>query len=497
MLQRLLVATCLCSVPGCAPVSNEQPAQAASAEVQPEAEPLVLSTTEAPPPDEALSLVGEAFGDFDAMVERRVVRALVTFSLTNYFLDGPTQRGITYEALKAFEKEINDELGTGHLKVHVVIFPVARDQLIPLLREGKGDIAAANLTITPERGELVDFSTPAYSGVNELVVTGPASPEIATLDDLSGKEVHVRVSSSYYETLVEFNGRLREMKREEIQIVPADEHFEDEDLLQMVDAGLLPAIVVDSHKARFWEQIFENVEVRSDLAVRTGGEIARAFRKNSPELAKVVNAFIAKNRKGTLLGNILLKRYLQNTKWVEKALSGEGIEKFSATIDFFKTYGKQYDFDWLMLAALGYQESGLDQSVRSGAGAVGIMQVLPSTARDPNVGIPNIEEIEANIHAGTKYLRFLLDRYFGDAPMSDTEKVLFTFASYNAGPARVRGLRRKAEAAGLDPNLWFDNVEVIAAREIGRETVQYVSNIYKYYIAYKLIAAQKGQRPRV
>ena len=306
----------------------------------------------------------------------------------------------------------------------------------------------------------------------------------------------MRVSSSYYETLVELNGRLREMDREEIRIVPADEHFEDEDLLEMVDAGLLPAIVVDSHKARFWEQIFENVDVRSDLAIRTGGEIAWAFRKNSPELAKVVNAFIVKNRQGTLLGNILLKRYLQSTKWVEKALSGEGIEKFRATIDFFKTYGEQYDFDWLMLAALGYQESGLDQSVRSGAGAIGVMQVLPSTARDPNVGIPNIEEIEANIHAGTKYLRFLLDRYFGDAPMSDVEKVLFTFASYNAGPARIRGLRRKAEAAGLDPNLWFDNVEVIAAREIGRETVQYVSNIYKYYLAYKLLATQKGPRPR-
>jgi membrane-bound lytic murein transglycosylase MltF len=242
--------------------------------------------------------------------------ALVMFSLTDYFLHGPTQRGITYEALRAFEQEINDQLGTGNYKVHVVISPVARNQLIPLLLAGKGDIAAANLTITPDRRELVDFSLPGYSGVEELVVTVPAVPEISALDDLSGMEVHVRVSSSYYETIVKLNKRLRETDRKEVRIVPADEHFEDEDLLQMVDAEILPAIVVDSHMAPFWEQNFENVKVRSDLAIRTGGEVTWAFRKNSSVLAKVVNAFIVKNRQETLLGNPLLKRYLHSTKWV-------------------------------------------------------------------------------------------------------------------------------------------------------------------------------------
>ena len=170
------------------------------------------------------------------------------------------------------------------------------------------------------------------------------------------------------------------------------------------------------------------------------------------------------------------------------------IAKFNATIDLFRSYGEQYDFDHLMLAALGYQESRLDQSVRSGAGAIGVMPLLTSTASDPNVGIANIEELEPNIHAGTKYLRFLRDRYFKDEAMGEVQKTLFTFASYNAGPARVRGLRRKAEAAGLDPNIWFDNVEVIASREIGRETVQYVSNIYKYYIAYRQVETQRQRK---
>jgi membrane-bound lytic murein transglycosylase MltF len=136
--------------------------------------------------------------------------------------------------------------------------------------------------------------------------------------------------------------------------------------------------------------------------------------------------------------------------------------------------------------AQGYQESRLDQSTRSSAGAVGVMQLLPSTASDKNVGITEIENIENNIHAGAKYMRFIRDRYFSDSNMSPTDQTMFSFAAYNAGPARVTKLRKEAAELGLDPDVWFQNVEVIAAKRIGRETVQYVSNIYKYWVAYKL-----------
>ena len=141
-----------------------------------------------------------------------------------------------------------------------------------------------------------------------------------------------------------------------------------------------------------------------------------------------------------------------------------------------------------MLAALGYQESQLNQNLKSDAGAVGVMQILPSTAKDKNVGIPNISELDPNIHAGTKYLRFMTDYYFAEDPGLDRfNRTLFAFASYNAGPARVAKLREEAAQMGLDPNKWFRNVEVVAAKRIGRETVQYVSNIFKYYVAYKLL----------
>jgi membrane-bound lytic murein transglycosylase MltF len=181
---------------------------------------------------------------------------------------------------------------------------------------------------------------------------------------------------------------------------------------------------------------------------------------------------------------------------VRNALAGDDRARFERFVGLFQNYGERYDFDHLMLTALAYQESRLDQSVRSAAGAVGVMQILPATAADPNVGIPDIDDVESNIHAGTKYLRFLRDRYFSDSEIDPINQTLLSFAAYNAGPAKVRRLRAEAEAAGLDPNAWFGNVEVVAARRIGRETVQYVSNIAKYYVAYRGVAAAQRRKGR-
>jgi len=444
-----------------------------------------------------LDLDREHLGDLDALAERNVIRALVTYSKTNYFLDGATQRGATYEGLQEFRAFVNEQLGRKTLKVDVVIIPVTRDELIPALTQGLGDIAAANLTITPERLEEVDFSQPFASGVRELVITGPAGPELSSLDDLAGAEVHVRRSSSYWESLETLNADLLQRGLEPVQMVPAEEFLEDEDLLEMVNAGLIPTVIVDSHKASLWQQVFDRIVVHEDLAVRTGGQIAWAFRKASPQLRDTVNAFVRKHKQGTLLGNIIIKRYFQNTRWVRNALADEDRKRFEATVELFRKYGEKYGFDHVMLAALAYQESGIDQSKRSHAGAVGVMQIKPSTAADPNVGIPNVEELEANIHAGTKYLDFLRDRYFSDEAVDKIDRMLFTFAAYNAGPARVRRLRAEAESMDLDPNRWFNNVEVVAARRIGRETVRYVSNISKYYVAYTLALAQLERKAEI
>jgi membrane-bound lytic murein transglycosylase MltF len=442
---------------------------------------------ETEPVDSDVKLDQKWTGDFDGMAERHLIRALVPYSKTFYFLDGADQRGLTYDSLREFEKYVNKKLKKKAVKVRLLIIPTKRDRLLPALTEGLGDIAAGNLTITEPRKKQVDFAAPHLTGVDEIIVTGPNSPRVKTIHDLAGKEIHVRASSSYYESLLKLNDQFKKEDREPLELVLADEHLEDEDLLEMMNAGIIPIIVIDSHKGKFWAQIFKEMTLHPDIKVRTGGQIGWAIRKNSPGLKAVIDGFVKTHKKGTLVGNILFKRYLEDTKWVQNATSEAELENFNKAIGFFREYADRYDFDWLMIAALAYQESRIDQSKRSPAGAIGVMQLLPSTARDPNVAIEKIEEMEHNIHAGVKYLRFMRDRYFEEEGMNALNKMLFSFASYNAGPARVNKLRREAHKAGLNRNVWFQNVEVIAGKRIGRETVQYVSNIYKYYVAYRFI----------
>lgn len=435
-------------------------------------------------------LVTKAFGDFNEMTERRIIRALVPYSKTFYFLDGAKERGTTYEMVKEFEKFVNSELKTKHLKVHLVIIPTDRDQLLSKLVEGAGDIAAGNLTVTENRRKIVDFAAPMGGNVNEIIITGPGSEPITSIDDLSGKVIHVRKSSSYYDSLLKVNKKFESESKPLITIEPVSTHLEDEDLLEMVNAGIISMIVVDDYKARFWAQVFPDIVLHHDVVINRGGEIAWAIRKNSPELKAVINRFVKEHKKGTLFGNVVFNRYLKNTGYVKNNISNEGRQKFTETVDLFKKYGEQYSFDWLMLMALAYQESTLDQAKKSAVGAVGVMQILPSTAQDKNVAVDGIEEIEPNVHAGTKYIRFMVDRYFDDPELDDLNRGLLAFASYNAGPAKISRLRKEAAEVGLDPNVWFKNVEVIAAKRIGRETVQYVSNIFKYYTAYRLMFAK-------
>jgi membrane-bound lytic murein transglycosylase MltF len=428
------------------------------------------------------------------MIERRQIRILVVPSRTFYFVDKGTQRGLSHDLGRALEAEINKKRGRQRLKVDVVFIPVHPDELLRGLILGKGDIAAANLTVTPERKEWVDFSAPLWTGVNEIVVTGPGSPPIQSVDDLSGKEVFVRLSSSYFQSLWSLNQAFAAAGKAPVRVKAAADSLDDEDILEMLNAGLIELALVDSHKAEFWAQIFPDLRLHPGAAVRSGGEIAWAFRKQSPQLRAALDDFARRHGKGTKFGNAKFREYLRSTKYVRNATSQAELAKLLRTLHFFQKYATRYEFDWLMLAAQGYQESRLDQGAKSAVGAVGVMQVMPATGKEMAVG--NIQEVEANIHAGTKYLRFLLERYFPDAHFGPLDRNLFAFAAYNAGPARVARLRRVAEKRGLDPDVWFNNVELVAAERVGQETVRYVKNIHKYYIAYQLIVEAQTERER-
>jgi membrane-bound lytic murein transglycosylase MltF len=433
-------------------------------------------------------------GDLDGMKKRRLIRMLVVYSKTFYFLDKARQRGATYEAGLELERELNPARKSRTRAIRVVFIPTRRDQLLSALAEGRGDIAAGNLTITPERQQMVEFTTPIARNIEEILVTSRRAPAAKSVEELSGTSVFVRRSSSYFASLQVLNSRFAAQRKAPVKVVLADENLEDEDILEMVNAGLVTATIVDSHVAQFWRQIFTNITLQSDVVVRSEGAIAWAVRKNSPKVKATLDAFIVKHGIGKPTGNTLLRRYLQDTKWARTATAASDMQRFGELAKFFQKYAKQYQFDWLLLIAMGYQESGLNQSVRSRAGATGVMQMMPKTARSPSVNIRDIQLTEPNIHAGVKYLRFLIDEYFDDPGIDPLNRQLFAFAAYNAGPTRMQQLRREAAAQGLDANKWFDNVELVAAKRIGRETVQFVSNVFKYYIAYKLSIERTEER---
>ena len=433
-------------------------------------------------------------GDFDALKKRRLIRALVVFNKTNYFIDKGTPRGITYEALKLFEDEINRKYKTGNLKINVAFLPVDRKDLATALLDGRGDIVAAGITVTPERLQQVDFSDPVMKNVSEIVVSGPESQPIASADDLSGREVYVRKGSIFHETLEKLNADLAKRGKSPVKLRFAADNLEHEDLLEMLNAGIVSYVVVDDYLARFWAGVFPKIRLHPDVALRTGGEIAWAIRKNSPLLKAEINAFIAKYPEGSSIRNQLFQKYLKNTKFVKNSASKEERKKFEDMAHFFKTYSEKYDMDFLLMAAQGYQESQLNQNAKSKVGAVGVMQVMPATGQELKVG--DITQVEPNIHAGVKYMRFMIDQYFANEPMDRLNKALFAFASYNAGPNRIQSMRKLAEKRGLDPNVWFNNVEIVVSEKIGRETVTYVANIYKYYVAYKLILEQREERQK-
>jgi membrane-bound lytic murein transglycosylase MltF len=449
------------------------------------------SEPEAPPLSTVLDTVIEPHtDDLPEMLQRRQIRALVAIDRTHFFFDRGAQKGITAEALVEFDRWINKELKTKkNLKMQVVVVPVRRDQLLPALVSGRGDVIAVFVTDTPERRKVVDFADAGFQ-VTEVFVSNAASPAATTLDDLSGREVWVRRGSAYFESLSDLNRDFAVRKIEPVVIRELDPTIEDDEALEMVNAGVISATVTNRYVAQLWAPILPELRVHETVQLRSNAPFTWAVRKNNPQLRELVGKFHKKHGEGTLWGNMKFKQYFTEGKFIRNPGRAKDAERLRQTRQLFEQYGKQYSLDWLLVAAQAYQESGLDNQKKSPVGAIGIMQVMPATARDPRMRVKNIEQLDRNIEAGTKYLRLMMDDYFEAEPMTRLDKALFSLASYNAGPARVAKLRAEANKLQLDENVWFDNVEIVAARRIGMETVTYVRNIYKYYLAYKLMEEQ-------
>jgi membrane-bound lytic murein transglycosylase MltF len=434
-------------------------------------------------------------GDFDKMLERRVIRVLVPYSRSLYYVDKGRERGLTAELVRDFERWVNQrhkaQLGKRPLTVYLI--PTTRDKLLQGVAEGRGDIAAGNITVTDKRDQLVDFFSPREGGtVDEVVVTGPSAPALASLDDFAGKTVHVRPASSYFESLQALDKRLQAAGKAGLQIVPLPDALEDEDIMEMVNAGVLPLAVVDDWKARLWAQVLPKLKVREDLALRADARTGWAFRTSSPLLAAAIEEFYTKQVKPQGVLQYRKAQQLKRVKQMRNNTADAEQARFASTLALFQKYGDQYGFDPVMLAAQGYQESQLNQEAKSHVGAIGVMQIMPATGKE--LGVGNIGRIEPNIHGGAKYMDQLMTRYFKDAKFEGSNRSLFAFAAYNAGPGNISRMRKLAAERGLDPDKWFNHVEVVTSEKIGLETTTYVRNIYKYYASYKLLIEASATR---
>lgn len=429
-------------------------------------------------------------GDLEAMIERRLIRVVAPYGRTLYFTDKGRERGIAAENIRDFERYLNKKYAQrlGKRPITVVIIPRTRDQLLTDVATGLGDIAAGDILATDSAQRTVDFVAPKNAAnVREILLSGTEAPRIEHLEELSGKTVHVRKSSSYHEGLLALNERLKAAGRPPVNLVAIDEALEDEDLMEMVNAGLLTHVFINDWLARIWAPILPKVALRPEVALRTEGRIGWAIRKNSPGLRQELEEFYERHLRKQGVLEARLARYHKQIKQLSNSKRTQEWKRFEQAIVLFRKYGEQYRFDPLMLAAQGYQESGIDQSRRSPRGAVGVMQIMPATGKELRVG--DIALMEPNIHAGAKYMDKLMSDFFPDAKFNEQDRSLFAFASYNAGPGNISKMRRLAENKGLDPNQWFNNVEVMVAARIGLETTTYVRNIFKYYVAYKLTLA--------
>lgn len=424
-------------------------------------------------------------GDFEAILERGYIRVLIPFSKTGFFIDKGVQRGSSVDLMTEFGKYLDGKHGKKVQDFEVVLIPTPREKLFSSLAGDKGDIAIGNLTITEEREKLASFSTPLLKDVHEVPVTLDTVADLEAPADLSGHKIYVRKSASYFQSLEALNRKLDREGKKSIEIEVADERFEDEDILEMLAAGTVPMAIVDQHKAELWLEILDGLKLHPGAAVRTDGEIAIAVRSNAPRLLEEINGFAETVKKGTLLGNIIFKKYLQEADYLRNMRDESyqaDLEKFTA---LFERYGEEYDFDWLLIAAQSFQESKFDPKAHSHAGAVGLMQIKPSTAEGDPINIKGIAaDTDKNVHAGVKYLRHIADQYFSDLADDQADQTFFALAAYNAGPSRFGKLREQAEKQGYDPDKWFGNVEWIVAAKIGRQPIEYVGNIFQYYVVF-------------
>lgn len=434
-------------------------------------------------------IIEEHSYDLPEMVKNKKIRVLTTYTFSNYFVYQGKAFGYEHSLMEEYKKFLNKgKRRVDHVDFYY--FPLPYDLLVSAMNNGYGDIVAANLSIIPERSLEVDFTDPYQWNIKEVLVTHTSIDGIQKIEDLSGRKVHVREDSSYHYSLNRLNEQLKEKKLDPVKIMTLPGLINTGEIIELLSSNVIDITVADSHLASIGEELLPDVKIHDRIVFNDNVRFGWMVRKNNPELKASLNQFIKTIKKGTLLGNIYFKRYFKENPWAREALKREDLGKFSKYAPLFKKYGEMYGIDWMLVEAQAFQESGLNPDVRSRAGAVGLMQLLPSTAK--YMGIKNIQTTENNVHAGVKYLKFLMDKYFPEEKYSPTERLRFALATYNAGPGNIQRSLRKTAALGYDTTKWFGNAEMGTMQQVGLEPVHYVRSINKYYLSFLISDILEG-----
>ncbi len=433
--------------------------------------------------------------DFEELVKTGVIRILVVYDGVNYYFVDGHEDGFAVAMGKQLKKYINEtHIKNDSNKIDIQYIPVRTDQIFKLLEKGVGDIAASFIIPTQRLKNEVAFTDPFMQELSELVVTKKGSYKIKSIKDLSGISVYIRKSSKAYETIKALNIAFRTMNWAPVNIVLVQETMQDAELIQRISNGEIPATIISSAQAKLWEHIFTNIKFHTEFPVSSHNTMNWAIRNYNYHLLNIVNQFIALYNQDTKSGKKIVGTYFRplanstSTHSKKQSLSTMGMkfDEFQKFKTVFKKYGEEYDLDWRLLMSQAYQESTFNPNAKSPKGPIGLFQVSPTMAQNFLVNsVDELKTIDGNAKAATKYLKYIVDNYLkGSYYLDNQNKMAFALASYNAGPGRIKYYRTLAERQGLDPNVWFNNVEKIVAEKGLSETVNYVSSILKRYRAF-------------
>jgi membrane-bound lytic murein transglycosylase MltF len=467
----------------CSPAAPHEVLAAPAETAQPGPAPVELaahSESAQPEPELVLRVTQPDTSDWPEIERRGVLRVLVARDRTNFFVAGGRLRGMEYELVHQLELELAKDRAGVRPAVDVAFVPMAFEELLPALLEGRGDVAVAGLTVTAERAASVAFTRPYLNDVSEIVVAHAGAEIPASLDGLSGRTLCLAPGTSYIASVARLNADLAARGLAPVRVFELGRGLTTEDALELVHAGAFDYTVADRHVAELWADVLDGLRPTPQLALSSGGSLAWAVRPDNPALKARLDAFIEGNKKGTQTGNVLFKRYFADARWIRDPTPDLGASKLGPFLAPLQIHSAQYGFNWRLIAAQAYQESQLNPDAHSRSGAQGLMQLLPATAKD--MGFDDVSAPEDNLHAGIKYMAWLRDTYFDSPELPEPVRVDFALAAYNAGPGRVRRWRSEAPERGVDPNRWFGEVENVALEDVGLEPVRYVANVNKYFV---------------